>query len=174
VLIGPGGPFEIREYPIPEVEPEAILAKITMASICGSDVHTFKGERPEILGTKPSPRLLGHEAVSTVYRLGRNVKTDEVGRPLREGDRKTFCYFSPCGHCWNCLNGLAQRPNKLRFRTSPEEYPYFIAAFAEYWYLSAEQWVYKVPDEPSDEAVAPVNRALSTVTYALSQVGIGF
>lgn len=173
VLMGPGGPFEIREYPIPEVEPDAILAKITMASICGSDIHTFKGERPEILGAKPSPRLLGHEAVGTVYRLGRNVKTDLVGKPLREGDRITFCYFSPCGRCWNCLNGLAQCPNRLRFRTPLGEYPYFTAGFAEYWYLRPEQWVYKVPDELSDEAVAPANCALSTVTQALSQVGIG-
>jgi len=37
-----------------------------------------------------------------------------------------------------------------------------------------EQVVSKVPDELSDEAVAPCNCALSTVSHALSQVGIGF
>ena len=174
VLMGSGGPFEIREYPIPEVEPGAILAKVTMASICGSDVHTYKGEHPVHVITKAGPRLVGHEAVGTVYRLGRNVKTDFMGHPLKEGDRITFCYFSPCGHCSNCLNGLANCPNRHRFKTPLGEFPYFTAAFAEYWYLRPEQWVYKVPDELSDEAVAPVNCALSTVSHALSQVGIGF
>jgi len=174
VLVGVGGPFEIREYPLPEVEPEAILVKIMMTSICGSDIHTYKGEVSTFIASKERPILYGHEAVGRVYRLGRNVKTDFVGNPLREGDRVTFCYFYPCGHCWNCLNGLALCPNRHRFRGSPEEFPHFTATYAEYYYLRPGQWVYKVPEELADEAVAPVNCALSAATYALSQVGIGF
>lgn len=174
VLVGVGGPFEIREYPLPEVEPDAILAKITMTSICGSDIHTFKGERPAFIASRENPKLIGHEAVGRVYRLGSNVKTDFTGQPLREGDRITFCYFSPCGHCWNCQNGLASCPNRLRFRGSPEEFPHFTATYAEYLYIRPGQWVYKVPDELSDEVVAPVNCALSTVSYALNELGIGF
>jgi len=174
VLVGVGGPFEIREYPLPEVEPEAILVKIGMTSICGSDIHIFKGERPAFIASKENPKLFGHEAVGRVYRLGRNVKTDFPGNSLHEGDRITFSYFSPCGRCWNCLNGLALCPNRHRFRGSPEEFPHFTATYAEYYYIRPGQWVYKVPEELTDEAVAPVNCALSTATYALSQVGIGF
>lgn len=174
LLVGVGGPFEIREFPLPEVEPGAILVKISMSSICGSDIHIYKGERPAFIASKENPILFGHEAVGRVYRLGRDVKTDFTGNPLREGDRVTFSYFNPCGHCWNCMNGLAACPNRHRFRKAPEEFPHFTATYGEYYYLRPGQWVYKVPEELSDEAVAPVNCALSTVTYALSQVGIGF
>lgn len=38
VFFGPGKPFEIREVPIPEVEPEGVL-RVTVANICGSDLH---------------------------------------------------------------------------------------------------------------------------------------
>jgi L-iditol 2-dehydrogenase len=42
-------PVEIREVPIPEgLEPGAILVKIEVGSICGSDVHLWQGE----LGTR--------------------------------------------------------------------------------------------------------------------------
>ena len=41
---GLGQPFEIREYPVPEPEPGAILIKISMANICGSDLHWWRGE----------------------------------------------------------------------------------------------------------------------------------
>ncbi len=39
VFHGTGKPFEIREYPVPEPEPGAMLIKIALANICGSDMH---------------------------------------------------------------------------------------------------------------------------------------
>jgi hypothetical protein len=39
-----GGEFELREYPVPDVEPGAILVKLTRAGICGSDLHIWRGE----------------------------------------------------------------------------------------------------------------------------------
>ena len=32
---GPEQPFELREFPLPPVEPDAILVQLTMAGICG-------------------------------------------------------------------------------------------------------------------------------------------
>ena len=87
VLVGVGGPFEIREYPLPELETGAILAKISMTSICGSDIHIYKGDRAAFIASKENPKLFGHEAVGTVYRLGSELKTDYMGNPLKEGDR---------------------------------------------------------------------------------------
>ena len=37
-------PVQIREVPIPEVEPRGILVKVEMAGICGTDVHQQRGE----------------------------------------------------------------------------------------------------------------------------------
>lgn len=174
VLVDVGGPFEIREYPLPEVEPGGILAKIDLTSICGSDVHIFKGEIPARLPSKENPMLIGHEAIATVYRLGRDVKTDFVGGSLREGDRITFCYFSPCKKCWTCMNGVASCPNRLKSRGFSEKSPHLGGTYAEYYYITPGQWVYKVPEELSAKAVAPLNCALSTAVQAVSKVGVGF
>ena len=166
-------PLELREYPLPEVEDDAMLVKITMACICGSDLHSYKGEYVGRL--KPSrekPLIMGHEMSGRVYRMGRNVKTDYLGQPLKEGDRIIYSYFNPCGKCWACVSGSAPCPNRHRFRKSSAEFPHFRGAFAEYYYLRGDQWVLKVPDELPDETVTPINCALSTITYGMHQVRI--
>src|SRR5687768_6440100 len=166
-------PLEPREYALPEVEDDAMLVKITMACICGSDLHSYKGEYVGRL--KPSrekPLIMGHEMTGRVYRMGRNVSTDYLGRPLKEGDRIIYSYFNPCGKCWACVTGSAPCPNKHRFRKTSEEFPHFRGAFAEYYYLKGDQWVFKVPDELPDATVTPINCALSTVTYGMHQVRI--
>ncbi|MEJ2740376.1 MAG: alcohol dehydrogenase catalytic domain-containing protein, partial [Dehalococcoidia bacterium] len=108
VSVGMGVPWEMREYPVPDPEPDAVVTKITMSSICGSDVHMYKGDfGPMALGTKDKPRILGHEFVGKVYMLGSNVKTDFMGKPLKEGDRVVWCYYIKCGRCPECLSDVA-------------------------------------------------------------------
>ena len=53
VLRAYGGEFELREYPVPEVEPGAILVRLTRAGICGSDLHIWRGEMKEVYGAIP-------------------------------------------------------------------------------------------------------------------------
>lgn len=43
-----GKPIEIRELPVPregDLEPGALLVRVDVASICGSDVHQTRGRR---------------------------------------------------------------------------------------------------------------------------------
>ena len=91
--------FEIREYPVPEVEPDAVLVRITRGGICGSDLHIWRGELQDAIGAPDRGQTFGHEMCGLVERLGANVKTDSTGQPLAEGDRVTYCYFYPCGRC---------------------------------------------------------------------------
>ena len=44
VLKAYGGEFELREYPVPEVETGAILVRLSRAGVCGSDLHIWRGE----------------------------------------------------------------------------------------------------------------------------------
>src|SRR5215813_7048533 len=53
VLRAYGGEFDLREYPVPEVEPGAILVKLTRAGVCGSDLHIWRGEMKETYGASP-------------------------------------------------------------------------------------------------------------------------
>ena len=41
VFTEPLKPLEIQEFPIPEVEPGAVLVQMQMAAVCGSDIHKW-------------------------------------------------------------------------------------------------------------------------------------
>ena len=62
-----GKPLEIREVAIPEVGPGAILVKVEMAGICGTDVHQQKGE---LTIKSPLPNIQGHETIGRIVKLG--------------------------------------------------------------------------------------------------------
>ena len=119
------GPMTFREYPLPDVGPEDMLVKLRLANICGSDLHFWKGKGPKM----PSgfPQILGHEMVGNIVAIGKNVDTDSQGETLKQGDRITYTYFSPCRHCWMCLTGKPGCPNRYRhwLGVSSEDAPHF-------------------------------------------------
>jgi threonine dehydrogenase-like Zn-dependent dehydrogenase len=160
------GRFEMHEVPVPGPEPGAILVRVSMAGICGSDLHVWRGEIPN------AGMAAGHEMVGRVAELGAGVTSDSLGRPLREGDRITYPYFYPCRRCPVCLRGdFAACPNE-RARRPVAEAPHFTGAYADYYYLRPGHHVFAVPDELSDEMVTPVNCALAQVIYALERAGL--
>jgi len=161
----------ITQYEVPEPGPDEVLVQVTMASLCGSDLHMWRGEVPWF---QKAPGIQGHEMCGRVAKLGAHRKADSLGRPLREGDRVAYAYFIPCGECWACLGGTSGCPNRYRTRNTltADDPPHFLGAFAEYYLLKATQWVFKVPDGLPDELVAPVNCALSQVVYGLQQIGV--
>ncbi len=173
VFFGPGKPFEIRELPVPDLEPEAVLVKVALANVCGSDLHFWRGDAP--LRLPDDGWIFGHEMTGRVAGLGSAVKTDSLGRPLREGDRVAYTYFYPCGRCPACLaRQPAACPAKIERPRGPSQFPHFHGAFAEYYYLRPGGALFKVPDELSDELVSPVNCALSQVIYGLEKAELRF
>ena len=173
VFFGAGKPFQIQELPLPALEPGAVLIRITLANICGSDLHFWRGDAP--LALPPDGWIFGHEMTGRVAALGAGVSTDSLGRPLREGDRVAFSYFYPCGRCYVCLQGQrAACPAKVGRATGPGEFPHWVGAFAEYYYLRPGGFVFRVPDDLADPLVSPVNCALSQVIYGLTRAGLRF
>jgi L-iditol 2-dehydrogenase len=170
VFYGPERRFAIEEFPLSEPEPGAILVRVTIAGVCGSDLHTWRGE----MGTPPGGVITGHEMTGRVARLGPGVTRDSLGRQLAEGDRIAYMHIYPCGRCYVCLRGpMAACPTKRR-PANLKAPPYFTGAFAEYYYLWPGHYVFKIPDELPDEVVAPVNCALSHVLYGLQEIGLTF
>jgi L-iditol 2-dehydrogenase len=173
VFYGPGKPFEIRDVPIPEVEPDGVLIGVAFANICGSDLHFWRGDAP--LRLPEDGWIFGHEMMGRVARLGARVRTDSLGRPLQEGDRVAYTYFYPCGRCYACLHKeLAACPNKLERPVGPSVFPHLHGAFADHYYLRPGGALFKVPDELPDAVVAPVNCALAQVLYGLTVAGVRF
>lgn len=175
VFTAAGQPFELREYPVPDPEPDAVVVKVTTAGICGSDLHVWRGDLPLAVFGVIGPRVLGHEMAGRVYKLGANVKTDSLGQPLQEGDRVVYPYFLPCLRCYQCLRGeLAACLLKFPPPPPADQPPHFTGAYAEYYYLRSGAFLFKVPEELPDEMVAPVNCALSEVIYGLNRAGLRF
>lgn len=93
VFVG-NGQIKLREVPRPEPGPGEALVKITLTTICGTDVHILKGEYP----VKPG-LVVGHEPVGVVESVGPGV----VG--YEKGDRVIIGAITPCGQCRACLSG---------------------------------------------------------------------
>src|SRR4030095_16165673 len=90
VFHGTGTPFEIREYPATEAEPGAMLIKIALANVGGSDMHYWRVEQDYKKMGRPLPLNTGHEHVGTVAKLGPGVTTDSAGPPLQTGCRVLY------------------------------------------------------------------------------------
>jgi len=76
-------------------EPEDAVVRIDAVTICGTDLHILKGDVPDVA----PGRVLGHEAVGTVERIGSGVRNIAVG------DRVLVSCISPCGRCRFCRSG---------------------------------------------------------------------
>lgn len=85
VLTEYGKPLEIQEIPMrTELENGAILTKVLLAGICGTDLHQTKGT----LGIKmPLPQIPGHEVLARIVALGNGRTHDVAGNELKVGDR---------------------------------------------------------------------------------------
>jgi threonine dehydrogenase-like Zn-dependent dehydrogenase len=172
VFMGAKKPLELREYPVPEIGADDILVRMHRANICGSDLHLWQGHGPPV--KKGLEFVPGHEMAGEIFRLGRKVRADCAGQPLREGDRIVYAYFVPCGSCGACLHGSPACPNRYRhwLGAGADEPPHFRGAYGDYYYLRPGQAVVRVPDELPDELVSPVNCALAEVIYGLDKVGV--
>src|SRR3989454_10190626 len=88
VFTGVEKPFEAREFPLPEVEPGGILVRVTVANICGSDLHGWHGRTP-----RSGPPIMGRQVTGPVARLGAHLTAAAPGAPLRAGDPLVYPYF---------------------------------------------------------------------------------
>ena len=162
-----GKRWEIRELPLPELEPDAINIRVKATSVCGSDLHIWRGDgrRPE--DEPREPFVFGHEMMGVVADKGDKITTDSLRRPLKEGDRVAYAYFFPCMRCYNCIRGEMGACKFRGGRRPLSEYNVCNGGFAQYYYLRSPQFLFKLPDELDDAASAPINCALAQVMEAL-------
>lgn len=88
--------IEVQEIPIPPLDDDDILVKVEGAGICGTDVHEWKCDPFGLM-----PVVLGHEGTGEVVAIGKNVKCDTAGKPIKVGDKIVTSVIS-CGECYTC------------------------------------------------------------------------
>lgn len=133
---------------------EAVI-RVTLTTICGTDLHILRGEYPVRPGL-----VIGHEPVGVIEELGPGVAG------YREGDRVLVGAITPCGQCRACLSGhLSQcghgggyeAVGGWRFGNTIN------GAQAEYLLVPhAQANLAKIPDELTDEQVVLLADIAST------------
>jgi threonine dehydrogenase-like Zn-dependent dehydrogenase len=98
------GPYKIRveEKDIPAIEhPNDAIVRVTLAAICGSDLHMYHGAMPDTrIGM-----TFGHEFIGVVEQVGSSVQN------LKPGNRVMVPFNICCGSCWFCTRGLYSNCN---------------------------------------------------------------
>lgn len=175
VFNGVRQPFDFREFTVPDPKPGALVIRMRMANVCGSDLHYWRGDTDLEARGFALPGTLGHEGTGEIAKLGAGVTVDTAGQQLREGDRVVFSYFHPCTHCPTCLAGHTYAcPTRQIDRLRPlNEWPYFRGTFADYYYLFPNHAVFRVPDHLPDDVIAGVNCALTQVVSGLERAQQG-
>ncbi|MCH7698348.1 MAG: alcohol dehydrogenase catalytic domain-containing protein [Chloroflexi bacterium] len=153
VVAGPQR-FEIKDVPVPEIEPDGVLVRVRNCGICGSDLHFFRGEFPSAPGLR-----LGHEISGEVAAFGEHVTGLSEGQPVA---------IEPvlvCRTCELCTSGRSQLcPNRKLLGTV------LPGGLAEYVHLPS-YLVYPLPDDIDFEVGALVE-PLAVTVHGLRQVNL--
>ena len=180
------GEIALREYPMPEIEDDALLMRVAAVGVCGSDKHMYGGNL-----NVAWPVIPGHEFSGIIEKMGplANSAMKIVGGSIQEGDAITVAPGSQaCGRCWFCIHTphrpqLCPNRTVFGFRTSAEA-PHLFGAFSEYMYIPGNSFVLKLPEglsleratlcEPLAVAQRAAGRSLSPgIPYAGEGFGVG-
>jgi alcohol dehydrogenase len=151
------GPESISVDEVSRPRPGAgeALIRITLTTICGTDIHIVKGEYPVQPGL-----IIGHEPVGVIEELGAGVTGYEIGERVLVGA------ITPCGQCHACLSGRLSQCGHgsgyeaiggWRFGNTID------GAQAEYLLVpSAQANMAKIPTDVTDEQVVLLADIAST------------
>lgn len=130
-----------------ELKKDQVLLKVTASGLCGTDEHY-----------RHTDMVLGHEGVGVVQELGPDVVH------LKKGDRVGWGYeHDSCGHCMQCLRGWETYcPERAMYAYADTDQGSF--AHQAVW---REAFLFKIPDNITDESAAPLMCGGATVFNAL-------
>lgn len=88
------GDVRVDDVPRPRAGTGQAVIRVTLTTICGTDLHILRGEYRVQHGL-----ILGHEPVGVIEELGPGVEGYSVGQRVLVGA------ITPCGQCRACLSG---------------------------------------------------------------------
>ncbi|AIM17085.1 MULTISPECIES: zinc-binding dehydrogenase [Neobacillus] len=131
--------MSLVDIPEPKAIDDLVKIKVAYTGICGSDIHTFKGE----YSNPTLPVVLGHEFSGVVVEVGKDVKNVKVGD--RVTSQTTFEICGECDYCKEKDYNLCSYRKGLGTQVN--------GSFAEY-VISREKSVHVLPKEISLKAAA--------------------
>ncbi len=154
------GPNDIRVENVPKPEAgfgEAVV-KVTLTTICGTDIHILHGGYPVEPGL-----IIGHEFVGVIDSLGPGVEGFQAGQRVAVGA------ITPCGQCFYCQNGSTSQCGG--FLGGWKFGNVINGAQAEYIKVPYAQYnLAPIPDHLTDEQVLFVGDIMTT-GFSASETG---
>ncbi|MCW3041323.1 MAG: hypothetical protein JWM31_3228, partial [Solirubrobacterales bacterium] len=159
------GVIEWREVDVPEPGSRDALIKISLSTVCGSDIH-YVWDLPMPKGV--DGLAMGHEVVGEVVAVGDHV------RRFREGDRVAVSCLYSCGTCDPCLHGTQ---NMCDHYGKPPGYTNILSGGQGEYLISTDADINlaPIPDGLSDEAALLATDIMSVGFAAVErgEVGLG-
>jgi len=147
--------IRLEEVPRPTAGLGEAVIRISLTTICGTDLHILRGEYPVKSGL-----VIGHEPVGVIEELGEGVTGYKIGERVLVGA------ITPCGQCRACLSAQwaqcghgegVEAIGGWRFGNTIN------GAQAEYLLVpNAQANLARIPDELSDEQVVLLADIAST------------
>lgn len=170
IFTGAGEPLVLREVALPALGPGDVLVRVTLSTLCGSDLHTIAGKR-----STPVPTILGHEIVGRVEAIGPGAPPlDAAGAALRLGQRLTWSVAAAAAPDFFTAHGMPQKAAALfkygHERLTPAR-P-LSGGFATHCVLVPGSAVVPLPATLPDAVACPANCAVATSAGALRLSGL--
>lgn len=162
--------LEMRNVPLRAPGTGEVVVRVTLSSLCRSDLHTVSGRR-----SPTGPLILGHEIVGTIAAMGEDPPADASGQPLRVGDRVTWSIAASCGHCFACTHGLPQKcASLLKYGHQVlASDPPLSGGFAQYCFLVPGTAIFRLPDHLPDSTAVFANCAVATAAAIVRHGAVG-
>lgn len=149
--------FALEDKPVPKLcDPRDAVVKVTLASICTSDLHIKHGSVPRAV----KGITVGHEMVGVVEEVGSAIQN------VRRGDRVCVNVETFCGECWFCKRGYVNNCTDknggwaLGCRIDGGQAEYVRVPYAD-------TNLVKIPESVSDERALFVGDVLATGYWAV-------
>jgi 2-desacetyl-2-hydroxyethyl bacteriochlorophyllide A dehydrogenase len=162
-----GKDIRIENVPLPKIKDDEVLLKVKAVSICGSDLHAYRG----LSKRRIPPLVMGHEFSGEIVEVGGTVKNH------RMGERVVVEPIISCGTCRLCRRGRNNICEKLQLVGL-----HLSGAFSEYVSVPAKK-CYTLPKtvsfeeaslvEPLAVAVHAVHLASLEKNEAIAIIGSG-
>jgi alcohol dehydrogenase len=163
IFDGAGTPLRVEPTARPVLREGEALVRVSLCTVCGSDLHTYFGRRKE-----KTPCVLGHEPVGVVEEVCGDLRAVD-GEPVRVGDRVVWAVAVSCGACFFCERGLPQKCASLRKygheSITPQCGP--VGGLATHCHLLKGTAIVRVPANLPDAVAAPAGCATATVAAVL-------
>lgn len=154
-VVSAPGQVEFVQRTLPPLGEKDVLIRTKACSICGGDLHLYKGKHP----LASLPKAIGHELAGDIIKKGPRVSKFNLG------DRVVVEPVLTCEQCYFCLRGEYHLCQNIVYQYSAGQ-----GGFAPY-FITSEKWVHRLPNSIAYEEAALIE-PLAVAVHAVRKAEV--